>query len=50
MLICGIQGYRNDSPFALGRHMRDAASAALMVGNDRIFSSNAAMLLVLKDD
>jgi len=48
--ICGISGYKNDSPFALGRHLRDALSAALMVGNDRIYATNASMLLVLKND
>jgi acyl-CoA dehydrogenase len=50
LLICGIMGYKNDSQFAVGRHLRDAHSAALMVGNDRIYATNAAMLLVLKDD
>ncbi len=50
LMICGIMGYKNDSKFALGRHLRDAQSAALMVGNDRIFATNASMLLVLKDD
>jgi acyl-CoA dehydrogenase len=49
LLICGIAGYRNDSTFSLGRHLRDACSAALMVGNDRICAANASMLLVLKD-
>jgi acyl-CoA dehydrogenase len=48
--ICGIMGYKNDSNVAVGRHLRDAHSAALMVGNDRIFATNASMLLVLKDD
>ncbi len=48
--ICGIMGYKNDSKFSVGRHLRDALSAALMVGNDRILSTNASMLLVLKDD
>lgn len=48
--ICGIHGYRNDSPFAVGRHLRDAHSAALMVANDRILGNNASLLLVLKDD
>jgi acyl-CoA dehydrogenase len=48
--ICGIMGYKNDSKFAVGRHLRDAYSAALMVGNDRIYATNASMLLVLKDD
>jgi acyl-CoA dehydrogenase len=50
LLICGIMGYKNDSKFALGRHLRDAHSAALMVANDRIYAANASMLLVLKDD
>jgi acyl-CoA dehydrogenase len=50
LLICGIMGYKNDSKFAVGRHLRDACSAALMVGNDRIYATNASMLLVLKDD
>lgn len=48
--ICGILGYRNDTPFSLGRQYRDSLSAALMIGNDRIASKNASMLLVLKDD
>ncbi len=48
--ICGIMGYKNDSKFSIGIHMRDSMSAALMVSNDRILSTNAAMLLVLKDD
>jgi acyl-CoA dehydrogenase len=48
--ICGIIGYKNDSPFAMSRHLRDSMSAALMVGNDRILATNANLLLVLKDD
>jgi acyl-CoA dehydrogenase len=50
LLICGIMGYKNDSKFSIGLHLRDALSAALMVGNDRIYATNASMLLVLKDD
>ena len=49
MLICGIQGYRNDSKFTLGRHIRDAYGAALMVNNDRIMTHNATMLLALRE-
>jgi acyl-CoA dehydrogenase len=48
--ICGIMGYKNDSKFSIGLYLRDALSAALMVGNDRIYATNASMLLVLKDD
>lgn len=50
LLICGIAGYKNDSKLSLGRHLRDALSAALMVSNDRIHATNASLLLVLKDD
>ncbi|HXT14050.1 MAG TPA: acyl-CoA dehydrogenase family protein [Gemmatimonadaceae bacterium] len=49
MLICGINGYRNDSKYALGRHLRDAYGAALMVNNDRIANHNATMLLALRE-
>jgi acyl-CoA dehydrogenase len=49
MLICGISGYRNDSPYSLCRHLRDAHGAPLMVSNDRIMNHNAAMLLAHKD-
>jgi acyl-CoA dehydrogenase len=50
LTVCGISGYRCDSPYSLGRHLRDAHSAALMISNDRVLSANAAMLLVHKDD
>jgi acyl-CoA dehydrogenase len=48
--IIGIMGYKNDSPFSVGRHYRDALSASLMIGNDRIAAKSASMLLVLKDE
>ena len=46
MLICGIAGYRNDSKLTLGRHLRDAYGAALMVNNDRILGQSATMQIV----
>lgn len=48
--IVGILGYKNDSPFAMGRAYRDALSGSLMVSNERIAAKNAAMLLVFKDE
>lgn len=48
--ICGIMGYKNDSKFSMGRNFRDALSAALMIGNDRILAKSASLLLVHKDD
>jgi acyl-CoA dehydrogenase len=50
LAVCGISGYRCDSPYSLGRHLRDAHGAALMISNDRVLSANAEMLLVSKDD
>lgn len=50
LAVCGISGYRCDSPYAVGRHLRDAHGAALMISNDRILLANAAMLLVHKED
>jgi acyl-CoA dehydrogenase len=50
LLVCGLAGYRNDSAFSLGRHLRDAHSAALMVNNDRILANTGNLLMVLRED
>ncbi|MVA27681.1 acyl-CoA dehydrogenase family protein [Agrobacterium vitis] len=50
MLICGIMGYKNGTPYSLGRHLRDAHSARLMISNDRILGNTSNMLLVHKLD
>ncbi|MCM2294727.1 acyl-CoA/acyl-ACP dehydrogenase [Allorhizobium sp. BGMRC 0089] len=50
MLICGIMGYKNGTPYSLGRHLRDAHSARLMISNDRILGNTSTMLLVHKLD
>ena len=47
--VVGILGYKNDSPFSLGRHYRDALSGSLMISNERIAAKNASMLLIYKD-
>lgn len=47
--VCGIAGYRCDTPFTLARHLRDAYGASLMINNDRILGGNAQMLLVYKE-
>lgn len=49
LLICGMAGYRQDSPFSLGRLLRDAHGAALMLNNDRLLGANAQLLLVGRD-
>ena len=50
LAVCGISGYRCDSPYTVGRHLRDALGAALMISNDRVLSASGAMLLVCKED
>jgi acyl-CoA dehydrogenase len=47
--VIGIAAYKNDSPFGVGRHLRDALSARLMVANDRIHSVDAGLLMLAKD-
>jgi len=47
--ICGIVGFKNDTPFSVGRHLRDTMSAVLMVANERIHQTNAGLLLIAKD-
>ena len=47
--ITGIAGFRNDSPLAIGRLLRDSLSASLMVSNDRLHETNAALLMVVKE-
>ena len=46
--IVGLAGYKNDTPFSLGRPLRDVLSAPLMIGNDRILANTAKLLLVQK--
>lgn len=47
--VCGIVGYKNDTPFSVGRHLRDAMSARLMVANERIHATDANLLLIAKE-
>lgn len=48
--ITGTTGYRNDSPYSVTRHLRDAHSAALMIGNERIHAANGALHLTYRDE
>ena len=47
--ICGFAGYGNAGPYSVGRQLRDAHSAALMIANDRLHATNAALLLVYRE-
>lgn len=50
LLITGIWGYRNNTPYSVGRHMRDVLSAPVMISNDRIFSNTSNLLLIHRLD
>jgi acyl-CoA dehydrogenase len=45
----GILGYRNDTPYSVGRHLRDSLSARLMVANERLHATDASLLLIAKE-
>lgn len=46
--ICGIEGYRRDSPYSLDRIIRDAHGGLIMVNNDRYLHDNAQLLTARK--
>jgi acyl-CoA dehydrogenase len=46
MVVCGIHGYRNHTPYSLGRLMRDAQSAPIMINNDRILTNMSNLALM----
>lgn len=47
--VVGIMAYKNDSPYGVGRHLRDTLSARLMVANERINAIDAGLLLIAKE-
>ena len=46
MQACGLAGYRNDSEFSVGRHLRDILSSPVMISNDRILANVGAASLL----
>lgn len=46
MRATGLTGYRNDSEFSIGRHLRDILSSPIMINNDRILSNVASNSLI----
>jgi acyl-CoA dehydrogenase len=46
MQACGLSGYRNDTEFSIGRHLRDILSSPIMISNDRILANVAAASLL----
>lgn len=46
MRTCGLSGYRNDTDFSIGRHLRDLLSSPIMINNDRILANMGAHALL----
>jgi acyl-CoA dehydrogenase len=47
--ICGLMGYKRDSPYSLDRHLRDVMGGPLMANNTRAAGDNARLLVALKE-
>ena len=47
-LICGLAGYKRDSPYSMDRNLRDVLGGPLMANNSRARGDNAQLLLALK--
>lgn len=50
LLVTGIAGYRYDSPTSVARLLRDAYSAGVMILNDRLYATNATLLMATHED
>jgi acyl-CoA dehydrogenase len=50
LLVTGLPGYKNNTPFSVGRHLRDVLSAPLMIANDRILANTANLLPMSRFD
>jgi acyl-CoA dehydrogenase len=46
MRATGLSGYRNDSEYSIGRHLRDVLSSPIMINNDRILTNLATPALM----
>ena len=46
MRACGLSGYRNDSEYSIGRHLRDVLSSPIMINYDRILANLATPVLM----
>jgi acyl-CoA dehydrogenase len=47
--VAGMAGFQNNTPYSVGRQLRDTMSAHLMVANERIHQTNAGLLLIAKE-
>lgn len=44
--ICGMAGYAEEGPYSVSRLLRDLLSGPLMIGNSRLLSTNANLILL----
>ena len=48
-LICGLTGYKHDSPYCMDRHIRDIHGAPIMQHNVRFLEYNTRALMMTKE-
>jgi acyl-CoA dehydrogenase len=48
LLVCGLSGYKRDSPYSMDRYLRDILGGPLMAHNSRFAADNARLLTALK--
>jgi acyl-CoA dehydrogenase len=46
--VCGMAGFKRNTPFSIDRILRDAHGGLIMVNNDRMLRDNAQLLLARK--
>ena len=48
-LICGLTGYKHESPYCMDRHIRDIHGAPIMQHNVRFLEYNTRALMMTKE-
>lgn len=46
LLICGFSGFQNNTPYSLGRSLRDILSSVIMIHNDRLNTTSSSLLML----
>lgn len=48
LYICGIVAFLNQTPYSLGRSLRDIMSSLVMIHNDRLYRTSSSLLMLQK--
>lgn len=44
--VCGFVAYLNNTPYSLGRSLRDIMASLVMIHNDRLYKTNSSLLML----